>query len=75
MRLNHWQPNQPSLAWSVRLVTLFAEGSATDVVSLDPDSGEMRILNAGSTRVVVSDAGNEQYSAGQASFCRNGEAD
>ncbi|MFB9216888.1 cadherin repeat domain-containing protein [Vibrio sinaloensis] len=46
----------------------FAEGSATDVVSLDPDSGEMRILNAGSTRVVVSDAGNEQYSAGQASF-------
>lgn len=70
----NWNALKPSVAKPTisgvvgQVSYAFAEGSETDVVSLDPNSGEMRILNAGNTRIVVSDVGNEQYSAGQASF-------
>lgn len=71
---DNWNPlkpliTKPTITGVVGQVSYaFAQGAPTDVVSLDADSGEMHILNAGSTRIVVSDSGNEQYSAGHASF-------
>ncbi|OQU49887.1 D-Tyr-tRNAtyr deacylase [Vibrio parahaemolyticus] len=69
-----WNINQPyvqkpSILGTVGEVSYrFATDSATDVVSLDRKTGDMRILNAGSTRVIVSDAGNDKFTPGESSF-------
>ncbi|EPZ2378347.1 cadherin repeat domain-containing protein [Vibrio parahaemolyticus] len=69
-----WNTNQPyvqkpSILGTVGEVSYrFATDSATDVVSLDRKTGDMRILNAGSTRVIVSDAGNDKFTPGESSF-------
>lgn len=59
----------PKISGTVGEVTYrFEDNAATDVVSLDSKTGEMRILNAGSTRVVVSDAGDDKFTPGESSF-------
>ncbi len=69
-----WKTSQPyvqkpTISGTVGEVSYrFAENAATDVVSLDSKTGEMRILNAGSTRVVVSDAGDDKFTPGESSF-------
>ncbi|MDF2153603.1 cadherin repeat domain-containing protein [Vibrio sp. CAU 1672] len=69
-----WHALQPLLAKPIISGTVgevtyqFADGAATDVVSLDRHSGEMHILNAGSTRIVVSDAGDDKFTPGESSF-------
>lgn len=61
--------SKPTISGTVGQVTYqFADGSPTDVVSLDSNTGEMRVLNAGSTRIVVSDSGDDKFTPGQASF-------
>ncbi|MGU3846355.1 cadherin repeat domain-containing protein, partial [Vibrio diabolicus] len=66
-----WKTSQPyvqkpTISGTVGEVSYrFAENAATDVVSLDSKTGEMRILNAGSTRVVVSDAGDDKFTPGE----------
>ncbi|MCW8327510.1 cadherin repeat domain-containing protein [Photobacterium sp. SDRW27] len=45
-----------------------AENANTDVVRLSADSGPMQTLNAGTTRIKVTDSGNEQYQAATAYF-------
>lgn len=60
---------KPSILGTVGEVSYrFATDSATDVVSLNRKTGDMRILNAGSTRVIVSDAGNDKFTPGESSF-------
>ncbi|MCL1143841.1 hypothetical protein [Shewanella gaetbuli] len=49
----------------------FLAGAATDVVSLNTQTGEMRIQNTGTTRVKVKDSGNSQYAPGEVSFTVN----
>ncbi|HHX8313294.1 TPA: cadherin repeat domain-containing protein [Vibrio diabolicus] len=69
-----WKTSQPyvqkpTISGTVGEVSYrFAENAATDVVSLDSKTGDMRILNAGSTRVVVSDAGDDKFTPGESSF-------
>ncbi|UTV28557.1 hypothetical protein [Photobacterium atrarenae] len=43
-------------------------GAAQDVVSIDPQSGQMTIRNAGTTRVKVSDSGDDRYLAAETYF-------
>ncbi|EPF7601432.1 D-tyrosyl-tRNA(Tyr) deacylase [Vibrio vulnificus] len=45
-----------------------AEGEPTDVIELDKDSGFMKMLNAGSVRVIVKDTGSSGVNAGETSF-------
>ncbi|NOH67437.1 cadherin repeat domain-containing protein [Vibrio rotiferianus] len=72
-----WRPNKPYLSLPKITGTVgevsykIAEGEDEDVVSVDVHSGEMRILNAGSTMVVVSDTGSAQYDPGHGSFAVN----
>ncbi|MDF5371611.1 cadherin repeat domain-containing protein, partial [Vibrio parahaemolyticus] len=46
----------------------FADNAATDVVSLNSQTGAMQILNAGSTKIIVSDAGDDKVDPGESSF-------
>ncbi|HAS6087899.1 TPA: D-tyrosyl-tRNA(Tyr) deacylase [Vibrio vulnificus] len=51
-----------------KLSYYLAEGEPTDVVALDKDSGFMKMLNAGSVRVIVKDTGSSGVNAGETSF-------
>ncbi|MCS0162086.1 cadherin repeat domain-containing protein [Vibrio alginolyticus] len=46
----------------------FEDNAATDVVSLNNQTGAMQILNAGSTKIIVSDAGDDNVGPGESSF-------
>ncbi|MCS0344998.1 cadherin repeat domain-containing protein [Vibrio diabolicus] len=46
----------------------FEDNAATDVVSLNSQTGAMQILNAGSTKIIVSDAGDDKVDPGESSF-------
>ncbi|TOH51176.1 D-Tyr-tRNAtyr deacylase [Vibrio parahaemolyticus] len=46
----------------------FEDNAATDVVSLNNQTGTMQILNAGSTKIIVSDAGDDKVNPGESSF-------
>ncbi|MGR5195053.1 cadherin repeat domain-containing protein [Vibrio rotiferianus] len=69
-----WNPykpllDKPAITGTVGNVTYkFAEGAPTDVVSLDVNTGEMHILNVGSTQVVVADSGDDKFTPGESSF-------
>lgn len=69
-----WNPykpllDKPVITGTVGSVTYkFAEGAPTDVVSLDVHTGEMHILNVGSTQVVVADSGDDKFTPGESSF-------
>lgn len=48
-----------------------ASGSLTDVVEVNPAGGVMKVLNAGTTRVNVTDKGSDQYEGETVSFTVN----
>ncbi|ELB1481250.1 cadherin repeat domain-containing protein [Vibrio parahaemolyticus] len=59
----------PKTSGTVGEVTYrFADNAATDVVSLNSQTGAMQILNAGSTKIIVSDAGDDKVNSGESSF-------
>ncbi|MGI3020460.1 cadherin repeat domain-containing protein [Vibrio alginolyticus] len=59
----------PKISGTVGEVTYrFADNAATDVVSLNSQTGAMQILNAGSTKIIVSDAGDDKVDPGESSF-------
>lgn len=45
-----------------------APGSLTDVVEVNPKGGVMKVLNAGTTRINVTDQGSDQYESETVSF-------
>ncbi|PLX63858.1 MAG: D-Tyr-tRNAtyr deacylase [Vibrio alginolyticus] len=59
----------PKISGTVGEVTYrFEDNAATDVVSLNSQTGAMQILNAGSTKIIVSDAGDDKVDPGESSF-------
>ncbi|HHF2904353.1 TPA: cadherin repeat domain-containing protein [Vibrio diabolicus] len=59
----------PKISGTVGEVTYrFEDNAATDVVSLNSQTGAMQILNAGRTKIIVSDAGDDKVDPGESSF-------
>ncbi|ELB2203121.1 cadherin repeat domain-containing protein [Vibrio parahaemolyticus] len=68
-----WKVDQTFLAPEIsgvvgELTYRFEDNAATDVVSLNNQTGAMQILNAGSTKIIVSDAGDDKVNPGESSF-------
>ncbi|EGQ9181026.1 cadherin repeat domain-containing protein [Vibrio alginolyticus] len=68
-----WKVDQTFLAPEIsgvvgELTYRFEDNAATDVVSLNNQTGAMKILNAGSTKIIVSDAGDDKVNPGESSF-------
>lgn len=68
-----WKVDQTFLAPEIsgvvgELTYRFEDNAATDVVSLNSQTGAMQILNAGSTKIIVSDAGDDKVNPGESSF-------